>query len=53
MIAHRRNPQNDRTHQLDNVQSVKKKMTQMLVNVIFNMYASRFQFEGKGTKKDP
>ena len=28
-------------------------MTQMLANVIFNMYASRFQFEGKGTKKTP
>ena len=25
----------------------------MLANVIFNMYASRFQFEGKGTKKTP
>ena len=25
----------------------------MLANVIFNMYASRFQFEGKGTKKNP
>lgn len=28
-------------------------MTQMLANVIFHMYASRFQFEGKGTKKNP
>ena len=51
MIAHRGNPPNVRTHQLDNVQSVKKMMRQKLVNVIFNMYASRFQFEGKGTKK--
>lgn len=25
----------------------------MLANVIFNMYALRFQFEGKGTKKNP
>ena len=42
---------NVRTRQLDNVQSVKNKMKQMHVNVIFNMYASRFQLEGNGTQK--
>lgn len=44
---------NVRTHQLDNVQSVKNKMKQMHVNVIFNMYASRFQLDGNGTQKKP